>query len=245
MKKSNSIRNKFLVTLIVFLPYLGTCQHKSSLEIIGGAHYSYRTIFSFSNNDMTDFTISSRNKRELPNIHYRFGLAYSKQLKPKLYLKSGLIFSDLGYKDKKQTGLLSESEILKGMKDPTLPHEIQHFYSYRFIEIPISIRKEMNMKKLFPYIELGLSPSIFLHYKIKQVTDLKSSSNYYGSSKIGFNKVHLVTSISAGLNHNLNQYFQIFGQASYRMNVNPLVKAPIKEFLFSGGIETDIRFKLQ
>ena len=108
-------------------------QAKSSIEIIGGAHYSYRTIFSFWNNDITNFTISSRNKRELPNTHYRFGLVYSTLLKLKIYLKSGLVFSDLGYKDKKQTGLLSESEILKGMIDPTLPHEIQHFYSHRFI----------------------------------------------------------------------------------------------------------------
>ena len=241
------MKTKIITTLLLLLPVLGFTQSNSSIDFIGGIDYSYRHLTT-NYDDIMLIIIENRSGEEW-KLNWRTGFNYNRRLSNRMYLKSGLRFTNEGYKSKKTSDLRWGTQH-DGMghwidtPDDDLPGQIQYFYNNWFIEIPIALRYEFNEKKWTPFVEAGVSPSLFLTRRTATKTDLGTDIEYDNGEFYNFNKMHLVGFASFGINYSPNNKYQFFGQPAFRYHLTKLVGAPIGEHLFNIGLEIGVRRKL-
>ena len=247
IKKIN-MKEKFIAVLILIIPILGFGQINQTIDFISGIEYSYRNLTTSSEEGIAVGMMENRDDKETGKINWRLGFNYNLRLSNKIFLKTGLRLASVGYKGEKKTGLRwgSEHDGMGGwIPDPNLPHEIQLVHDYWFTEIPIAGRIEINKKKLSPFFELGVSPSIYMTTRTKTITDIGTDSEFQNGDVHNFNKLHVVGFLSFGMNYSLNDKFQIFGQPVFRYHLTKLADAPIGEYLFNYGLEIGIRKKIK
>ncbi len=238
------MKAKLIATLILLIPVLGFSQINQSIDFIGGIEYSYRNLTTSSNDATVLATLKNLDDKESGKFNWRIGFNYNRRLTNRLFLRTGLRLASVGYKGEKITGLHWGSEE-NGTTDPSLPHEIQVVADYWFAEIPIVGRFELNEKKLAPFFELGISPSIYLTTRTKEITDIGTDAKFRNNDANNFNKVHIVGFLSFGINYSINERFQFFGQPSIRYHFTKLADKPIEEYLFNYGIEIGIRKRIK
>lgn len=236
------MKNYFLI-LIIFSTSTLFAQHKLSVAPIFSTDYSFRTLSSDANNQPM---IDSRNSNEIPKIGFRVGTDFHYKISKKISIKTGMRFASAGYQNKKIEDInwASEYNALTGIttNDPSLPHELQHKYKYYFIEIPLAIRYNIGHKKLSYYIEAGLSAMLYTNNRIKQVTDI--DVKYDKERVANFNHFSLSTSVSIGLQYQLNKKIVPFIQPIFRYGITPINDNPIKMNLHSLGCEFGFRYSL-
>jgi len=232
--------------LLVIIPTLTFGQINSSVDFIFGLESSYRTLKNTSDDAVVQNIIQIRNSTELNKLNWRFGFNYNKRLSTKFVLKTGIRLASVGYKFEKMTDLRWPSEIGPNgyMFDPSLPHELELIQDYWFIEIPVAARFELSKKKFAPFIEMGVSPSIYMTTRTKTITDIDSKTTTQRGGTGDYNNMHLVGFTSFGVNYSLNDKFQLFGQGIYRYHFTKLVDAPIAENLYNYGLEIGVRRRL-
>ena len=233
------------IIFILALPYFVSAQTNSSIDFITGFEFSYRDLIVEGDGDILNTIIEVR-KKETVKSNWRIGFNYNRKITNKFHLKSGLRLASVGYKGGKITGLVWGSEIDPamggtGMPDPSLPHEVQFVYNYWFIEVPIIGRYEFEGNKIRPFIEAGISPSIYISSRTTQITDIGRESSFGRQKASSFTNLHWVANISFGINYTLNEKMQFFGQPVYRYHLTKLVDAPIKEYLYNFGLEIGLR----
>ena len=234
------MKTKFIIILILLIPVFGFSQINQSFDFVSGIEYSYRNLTTSSEDKSVKWILESRDNEESGKLNWRVGFNYNRRLTDKIFLRTGLRLASVGYKGEKIVLRWGSDDT-----DPNLPHEIQFVYDYWFAEIPIAGRFEMNRKKISPFFELGISPSIYLIQRTKTITDIKTETQFQNNNIDGFKKVHIVGFISFGVNYTINDKFQLFGQPIFRYHLTELVDAPIVEHLFNYGIEIGIRRKLK
>lgn len=236
-----------IILILLLFPVICSAQVKSTIDFIFGVEHSNRVLKTDSDEYFMNIIMDSR-KGESGKINFRVGFNYNQPLANKVYLKSGIRLASVGYKGEKKTGLIFPSEIdpTSGVQnDPNLPNEIQFFYDYWFIEIPIIGRYEFNNKKFSPFIEAGISPNIYITSKTKSITDINSSTNFSDQTNSSFNRLNFSANISFGVNYHLSPKWIMFGQPIFRYHFTKLVDAPIKEYLYNFGIEFGARMKIK
>lgn len=241
------MRIKLISIIILTIQFLGNSQIDNSIDIITGIEYSHRNLSSLNNDASSLGVIERRNSVESGKSNWRFGLNYNHKLSNKIFLKSGIRLISIGYKGEKQTDLRWPSEIdpnFGWVLDPTLPHEIQLTYDYWFIELPFATRFEVNNNKLSPFVEIGISPSLYLTTRIKELTDIGTETKFQTSDQTNFNEIHAVGFISIGLNYLITEIYQIFFQPTFRYHFTELFDTSISENLYNYGVEIGIRRKI-
>ena len=241
------MKTKFLATLFLVIPIFTFSQINQSIDFVSGIDYSYRNLSTSSDEEVFAKIIDDRDEKEVGKLNWRIGFNYNLRITNNLFIKSGLRLSSVGHKGEKETGIKWASEF-NGMEwtpDPNLPHEIQLIYDYWFTEIPIAGRFEINKKKLSPFIEMGVSPAIYMTTRIKEITDLDTNAEFSNKNDNIFNKIQVVGFLSFGMNYSINENYQIFGQPAFRYHFTKLAEGPINENLFNYGIEIGIRKKIK
>lgn len=230
---------KHLIFITLLVPFLAFSQKNSSIDVIAGFEYSYRNLLGKSKKNLALIR-----EDETAKVNWRFGFNYNKRLTDKLFLKTGLRFVRTGYNGIKQTDLRwgSEYDDMGGWTpDPSLPHEIQFIYDYYFIEVPIAARYEANKKQLSPFFEFGVYPLVHLTRRIETITDLDTKIEFHENNVTGVNTLHILASVSGGINYAFNDQFQLFGQVAFRHHITKLVDAPLREYLINSGLEFGVR----
>lgn len=240
------MKSHLIQLLIVLIPTVSMSQMNSSIDFILGLENSYRSLKTASDEITILDLVAFREEKEFHKLNWRIGINYNKRLTNNLLLKSGIRLASVGYKNEKQTDLRWPSEIGPNgyMFDPSLPHEIQFSYDYWFLEIPLCVRFEFSQKKISPFVEIGVSPSVYLFTRTKSDTDIGSEVTYRRGGTSDYNNMHIVGFGSIGANYEINEKIQLFGQALYRYHFTSLVDAPIEENLYNYGVEIGIRRKL-
>ncbi|HRD80612.1 MAG TPA: hypothetical protein PLL53_07630 [Saprospiraceae bacterium] len=241
------MKAKFIFTLLAVLPISVFGQINQSIDFVGGIEYSFRHLTTSSQDIFVRRVLDDREAQEIGKLNWRVGFNYNRKISNNIFFKTGLRFASIGYKGEKITGISwgSEHDGMGGwILDPSLPHEFQLVYDYWFTEIPMAGRFEINRKKLSPFFELGVAPSMYLTSRKKTVTDIGKESEVPNGDIQNFNRFHIVGFISFGLNYSLNDQFQLFGQPVFRYHFTPLADAPISEYLLNYGIEIGIRRKI-
>lgn len=236
-----------LTTLLLLLPLLGFGQGKSSVDIVGGLTYGYRHLSS--DQDTMASVISFRNDIDTGRLGYRFGLNYNRKVGKRIFLRLGARFASVGHRTKKtELRWPGEHDGQGGLEpDPSLPREYHFVNEYRFLELPVAGRYEwINDNKCSFFVEAGVAPSIFLRWRTKAITNLETTTSYPDAEELGFqfNALHLVGLASVGLNYELSDRLQLFGQPTFRYHITNLRKDfPLNEQLLDAGIELGMRGK--
>ena len=118
---------RFFLPFFLFIPFITFSQINTSLDVVGGLEYSFRTLIT---NDNTGKFIASTRSNETGSINYRYGLNFNKRLSDKFLLRTGVRYVQGGFKSGKTTGLRWPSEFDGSgwTLDPSLPHEIQYVF---------------------------------------------------------------------------------------------------------------------
>ncbi len=235
-----------IILILLIVPILGFGQTKSTIDLVFGTEYSYRFINSVTDKSYDNYYINSR-QGETGKINYRIGANYNLRLGDKFWFKTGMRLANIGYQDVQNNRHRNSICLQNGL----LP-SIQYFpkkvtevvYDYYFLEMPVIIRFEFNTKRISPFLEMGVSPNIYLVSKTKTVSDFGVESEYYFEN---FSFVNFSGSISFGVNAKVNNFFTVFFQPVYRYHFTKLVyyhTKDAKENLYNYGIEMGLRTKI-
>ena len=238
-----------IITLCLFLmPLFLIGQSKSSFDIIGGVDYAYRTLSS--NND-TLSQIGTRNANEKGRVKARFGFNYNKKLKERLFFKTGVRLASVGYVVSDIDNLIfgSDLDILEGSNGTANSMDNGSFKSIEdnyFIEIPLMLRHELSAKKFSLFVDVGLSPNIYLSTRVKQIFRGETTTQIIDSDTFDYSRLNLVGSLSLGMNYIMNDKWQFFAQSIGRYHFTPLISdAQIRENLYTIGLELGVRKMLK
>lgn len=176
---------------------------------------------------------------------------YNQLLSDRWHLRTGVTITAMGYKTPKISEFQWGDQVNEDFEfDPTIPtmepggfSEIHFVYTRHFIGIPIAVRHELNARKLTPFIEGGVVPSYLLSAKSKHVTDVNTRT--YNDPYHSQHDFHLVGYISAGVQYAPASGFQWFAQPIFRYHFIATVDAPIKEHLYSVGVELGVRKQIK
>jgi Outer membrane protein beta-barrel domain len=225
------------------LPFLAFSQSRSSLDYMISPDITYR-ILSYDGSEKQGIDIKRRNdSAEVSKIGAHVGVGYNVKLSSKIWLKMGLQVSSMGYKRSTKTQWGSQNN--NGTFDPNLPGEpkfsntIDWYYGVYYFNLPVIARYEFNENKLSPYFELGLVPS----YAVERYTNTIYGSQESKMLDESTNKFAVMLHWGVGVNFKLNEKWKIYFQPTIRYQLNSNT-APIKEHLYSIGIEFGARMSL-
>ncbi len=236
---------KHFFHLLILISTLGLNAQDSSVDVMLGLDYSFRHLYFQADDPSTNFMVEAR-AAEAPSINARFGLNYNHKIGEHKWIKTGLRIADLGYKLGLTTDLVWPSELETGVFifDPSLPHEIQFINNLIFIEIPLALRYEFKQTKWTPFVEMGVSTSLFVGNYKQQVTDISSDFKYEPASSTSQRNLQMAAVFSFGLIQDYTENLQVFIQPSFRYHLTAWQKSTIREHLTNGGIEIGVRRKI-
>jgi len=246
-KNSLQLKTKGFTFLFILLPLLLFSQNNQSIDMMGSVGHSYRHLSTTSQDDFIIKIMERRDDEETGRIAYSFGINYNKNLSNNTYIRTGIQFSSLAYKSAKKTNLIWSGEfedVGSVIEDPSLPKEIQFFRNFLFIDIPVAGRFEFNTKKLSPFVELGISPSVYITTQTKVETDIDTRIEFVDGTNYIFKRINFNGFVSLGLQYAVSDTYRLFVQALSKYYITPFTNAPINERLFKNNIQFGIRRKL-
>ncbi|MFT4663841.1 MAG: hypothetical protein ACI9VN_002289 [Patescibacteria group bacterium] len=225
------MKTRTTIILLLVAPLFLMSQVNSSIDLVVGIEFSYRT-FKVSNDDGITNIFLERKARETQKMNWRIGFNYNRELAKKFYLKSGLRLASVGYKGAKVTNVIATQPVSPGPAQ-TPPRELQIIYNDWFVELPIIGRLEFSDKKITPFLEFGISPNIYLASRNKIIIDTYTTVEFRPNKDPRFNKLHLVGSLSFGCNYRVGEKYQLFGQPTFRYHLTKGSDGSINEQLMN------------
>jgi len=231
------MKTTLLAVLWAALPLCVFAQQKSSLDIIIGGDHSYRLIAPADDNPFRPDAVQDQNELEIPNQSWRVGVHYNHRLGKRLYLKTGLQFSTLGYKTR-EISIADPSE-----PDPAFggAEAIQIYYDYFYLQAPLMVRMEASKGKWSPFFETGLMGSFLLGYRQRIVSEIETQTSSDPTLRELFNPVQLTGVASVGMRYQMTNRLQVFIQPVFRFHATPIFVTTIRENQYTAGIELGVR----
>lgn len=227
---------QFTVILVFLIQVAGFTQMNSSWDIIAGVDYSYRYLSATESGPQS--VVKVRNEIESGKLNWRLGFNFNKRITVNTFFKTGLRLASVGYVYKKE-------DLTWGPNEPEPINTVRISDDFWFIEIPLVVRFENAKNKFSPFLEIGISPSVYLSTLV--------STKYDSEKTIGFrrgvqfheiNNFHLVSTFAFGANYNYSEKVQFFAQPTLRFHLTRLVKAPVNAYLYNAGLEMGVRWRL-
>ncbi|HOY06641.1 MAG TPA: hypothetical protein PLO67_14635 [Saprospiraceae bacterium] len=217
---------KWTLLPLLLLPLLVHAQTRASVDVLFSPDYSWLKTL------------------ETIQIAGRFGINVNVKLTERLHLKTGMRLARAGYTTGK-SGLRYESEYATGtwVPDPSLPHRAEFIHHYLLLEWPVMGRLEWNRRKWSPFMEIGMSPVLFLSGRTTQITDFETKT--IKENLVGVSTFQLAGNLAFGYNYQVNQKIQVFGQPTFRYLLTKLKKAQAGHHLYSIGLEMGCRLRIK
>jgi len=217
--------------LILLLPILASSQNKSSLNIVFSPDYNYR---SLTGPDSLQWSIDIFNESNKAKLNFRFGMDYSHQIGQSNFLKTGIRYARIGFFSLKEELFLPDMTVSYG--------EISN--NSHFIEIPIVIRKEFGGNRIAPFLELGVSPMLYINsLQITTIDGNRETVAFHrnDSAQTDYNNLQFSLNLSTGFNVLLKEQYQLFFSPTFRYHLTKTANAINTQHLFNLGIEVGIR----
>ncbi|MCB0642220.1 MAG: outer membrane beta-barrel protein [Phaeodactylibacter sp.] len=240
-----------ILLLLVVLPYcLAQTKEsqgiRSSFDLVMGLETGYRVLQPINNSFQTTATVHNRDQAEIPSVNYRFGLNYNQRLFGRLFLKSGIRWSQNGYKTPKSE-LIWPSEIdpVTGeiLNDPSLPQWLILKNRYHYLEIPLHFRYHFSAGNIQPFFGIGASWNVFMHAREISITD--QGRQVLSDTIRDYNPVNVALTSTFGLDFALQGRFRAFAQLVGRYHLDRLDSSTkIEEHLYNYGLEAGLRVGL-
>jgi len=234
-----------LLIILAIIPFFGfsqgkdsTCTGKFSIGLAFSPDYCYRTLQSDAS---SQWIADGRNAMEVPKFGFTTGISGLYKLSKKVNIEAGLQYSDKGEKTKQYTPDTTQPS------DPAIPNHVSYNYSYTYLDIPLKVSYSILTHRFGLFVSAGISTNIFL---LQQTTATQEFAD--GTTK-KVSSTNIVTKFSAvnfailagfGVDYNVNKSAQIRVEPIYRRSLNSIISAPIKEYLYSAGLNIEFYYKL-
>jgi len=235
----------FLVIILCFISESAIGQRynlrkKNTIDFVFGLDYGFRAIKGDERAPQVATLLDNRRGQEIPKLNYRIGFNYTFYLSETLMLKSGLRFTNPGFR----TGLISTY-------DPTV--DINEFpkqwdrngnryqFNYLFVEIPMMLRYVYSKNWCKSYVEFGLSSNIYMKSLIlERIIEEEAVNKSFVTEDI--NRFNVLVNFAIGAEMQLDRNFVSFVQLMTRYQLTNLRKSQLKEYIGGLGIESGVRF---
>lgn len=226
------------ILIVFFLPLFGYSQ-TNSIDLIGSLDLTYRALIT---QEFIGDNIIEERQDEVPKLNWRAGFNFNQQLFEKWFLKTGLQLASVGYRSAKKELRFGDQHDGSGGFDETSTRIQQLTIDYLFLEIPLMLRYEWQREKWAPFVEGGISTSYYLVTRLTTSIDNDDTTRLDNQSDAAI-PIYFVANASFGMNYNISEQWQAFGQSIFRFHLNPISKEVIKEYLYGLGLEMGVRRK--
>lgn len=240
------IAKKSLGILLLSLPLAASAQEKpekhpvTKIGINYSVDYSFRYLKTDDNSEaLMQEIIRNRNEMEKPIVGFNAGFMFLHQFRKGLILEGGIQYSSFGEKIPK---IYTTSP-----QNPEVAGEASIFNHYDYLSVPIKIGYGFQIgKRITLTAATGLSTQYFmvwrerssLKYNDGSTQEIKQNYTKYPYSNTKFTQFTFASVSSIGVDIQLTNSFSLKLEPTARFFLNPMMDAPIREKLYSYGINT-------
>lgn len=231
---------KLLVTILsipLFLQAQDTPKSKFSI----GAHFSsdinYRKLENTTDDTFYDEIMEESNTREKNRMGYTGGVTLSYHISPKIFLSSGVLFSQKGYHSKPI--YLTYRHISGQTKNRTA----SYIRTYDYIDIPIHLRYAFGNRKLQFIAGAGLNLNILLDSREERMIKEENFYQKLNTTKV-YTPINLSPMVSVGVNYQLTPKINIMAEPTFRHQILKNNEYRLTEYLFNYGLNVSAFYKL-
>ncbi len=250
---------KALLILLLWIPayaYSGGVDSVVTNRFLAGLvfspDYCYRKLAS---DDQDKSIVQLRDTIETAKFGYSAGMQIHYYFRKRISFETGFIVSDKGEKTKKypltfgdmidpRYGFIYPVTTASG---PTLKYMVFN-YHYYYLSIPLKINYTLAYKKLKMFPSIGLSTDFYLTNKTTLILIFSDNSKHRKQSKnklINCNAVNFSIVTGLGVSYDLNSRITLVVQPEYRRSLSPIENTPIKEYLYSVGVNTGLYYRFK
>lgn len=197
--------------------------------------YNFRTLTNKDGSSSNNIVIKSRNELEKAKYGYTTGLNVCINFQKHVALETGIQYSNKGYKTK-------NLNLIFAPPNSGLPVKSQSIYAYKYIGVPLRVKFTFGTSKIRFLSSAGFMTNFLL--KVKQ-TDISEYANGKTEEKTqsttsGFKKVDISPLISVGIDYKLTDKIHVLAEPTFRYGVLKTRDAPVKENLWSTGVNIGV-----
>jgi opacity protein-like surface antigen len=238
---------RLLFVFLTLFPLILFCQNtdtlkqgKISIGVTFSPDYGYRVL----NTSKSDSWIAdSRDTLEIPKFGYTAGVNLALRITKRISIEAGLQYSDKCYQTKNITLVAITPS---GKPDTTAPVKAKFTYHYIYLDIPIKINYYLLTHRAKLYLTAGVSPGILLGLKTKATMKYRDghSETNKSSTSSDLRTISLTAIAGLGFSYDVTNriYFKI--EPVGRCSMIPIVAAPIKEYLYSIGVNVGVYYRM-
>lgn len=246
---------KLQLSLIVFLLLITfssqaqrrNLKYKSSVDFVLGYDYSIRMLNENIVDEEAVEMIANRKRNENPKDAIRIGFNFNYNLSEALYIKTGLRYTNPGFKtspvypfDPEVNDVNTFTKTPVTRFDTIVGNSLK--FNYNFIEIPLVFRYDYSVQFCRAYIEGGMSGNFYSGTRVKRVfTDERIDRT---TVKEDFRNFNWAAHFSVGADLLVEDEYSIFLQFNTKLFFNDIRNELIEERLVSVGFATGFRYNL-
>ena len=179
----------------------------------------------------------ARDSMEIAKFGYTTGISLACKLNPKIYIETGLLFSDSGEKTKK----IATEEVPFGQK--AVEYSFNHHFYY--LDVPLRVDYAFLNGKLKFYALAGISANFLLSQKNTTITNFANNVTRETSAKnTSFSKFNLAVIAGCGIKYPLNKKATLKAEPIFRYAMTSVIDAPVKSYLYSAGVNIGFFYNL-
>ena len=179
-----------------------------------------------------------RDTIEIGKLGYTTGLNVVYNISKKISIGTGILFSDKGEKTKKT--------FLGNSLSGSLPINNKFIYHYLYIDIPVKANYTILNGKFKLFLTAGISTNIFLGQKTTSILYYGNRDSEKRKTNVSsdFSKINFAYIVGFGIDYPVTDKLNFKLEPLFRHSINSVIKAPIKSYLYSTGVNIGIYFKL-
>ncbi len=220
-----------------------------SIGLVFSPDYCYRTLKP-DGASMSQSIARQRDSTETGRTGFTTGLSFLFQMNKRFTLETGIQYSDKGEQTKDMV-LNFGSNIAprngfaySGGSGASNPVSANFVYHYNYIDIPLKANYYLLTRRFKLFASAGLSVNVFLNERnnlVEKYSDGSSSSSSSTSSN-GLSRINLAFVAGLGVSYSISNRLTIRMEPVYRRSITSIIDAPVKEYVYSIGLNTGLYY---
>lgn len=236
---------KILVLVAALASITAFAQHNNPTQkiLIGfnfSPDYSFRTLRNHDGSSSSDLVTNNRNEIEAAKFGYTTGLHVCFNISPLLGIKTGIQYSNKGFRTKSQ-------DLIYFPPAPASPTKAKTKEAYQYIGLPLKAQLSFGKGKVHLLTGFGFMTNFLLN--VKHTVNLEYADgheeNKTQSTTSGFKKVDISPMISLGVDYTLSHKIHLLAEPTFRYGVIVTRDVPVTENLWSAGLNIGINYVLK
>ena len=213
---------------------------KNSIDLILGVDNGFWLISSGDVSPRNDIGATNRAKQERHKPAFRLGFNYNYALSQRSFIKTGLRFTNPGYRTQSIATIGVEDLGVWG--EPIYLADEEFQFSYIFIEVPLHLRYVYSKSWCKSYVEGGISGNYYLQTRINPPDSKNDIPEEWLQFNENINRFSWMANLSIGAEFCVVDCIPFFIQMTGRYQLNTIENNDFKERFVGLGIETGVRF---